>query len=90
MPGGGSATTLMTLGYDPEKQRYLGTWVGSMMTHMWVYDGELDASGNILTLSTEGPDLETEGKVAKYRDVIEFVTEDVRALTAHTQKEDGS
>lgn len=31
MPGGGTAATLMTLGYDPGKQKYLGTWVGSMI-----------------------------------------------------------
>ena len=54
MPDGGNATTMMTLGYDPQKKRYLGTWVGSMMTHMWVYDGALDAAGNVLTLDTEG------------------------------------
>src|SRR5262245_66093699 len=29
MPGGGMATTLMTLGYDPAKKRYVGTFVGS-------------------------------------------------------------
>src|SRR3546814_8051855 len=45
MPGGGAATTLMTLGYDPRRQRYVGTWVGSMMIHMWVYEGHLDDSG---------------------------------------------
>ena len=32
MPGGGTATMVMTLGYDPGKKRYVGTWVGSMMT----------------------------------------------------------
>jgi hypothetical protein len=26
---GDTATTIMTLGYDPQKQRYVGTWVGS-------------------------------------------------------------
>lgn len=43
MPGCGEANTMMTLGYDPQKQRYVGTWVGSMMTYLWLYDGELDA-----------------------------------------------
>ncbi len=45
MPGGSFGETLMTLGYNPETKRYIGTWVGSMLTHMWVYDGELDAEG---------------------------------------------
>src|SRR4029450_1377099 len=55
MPGGEPATTLMTLGYDPEKGRYVGTWVGSMMTHLWIYDGGLDAAGKVLTLGSRGP-----------------------------------
>jgi len=41
---------MMTLGYDPQKKRYLGTWIGSMMSHLWVYEVELDASGSVLTL----------------------------------------
>src|SRR5687768_10904266 len=51
MPGGGIANMLMTLGYDPKKNRYVGTWIGSMMTHMWIYDGSLDAAEKILTLN---------------------------------------
>src|SRR5690606_2828191 len=35
MPGCGAATTLMTLGYDPRRERYVGTWQGSMMDHLW-------------------------------------------------------
>src|SRR5687768_14671673 len=48
MPGGGLATTIMTLGYDPAKKLYLGTFIGSMMTHMWVYAGTRDAGGTVL------------------------------------------
>src|SRR3712207_1742920 len=50
MPGGGTATTLMALGYDPNKGRYVGTFIGSMMTHLWVYDGALNDSGRVLEL----------------------------------------
>lgn len=88
MPGGGQASMLMTLGYDPARKRFVGTWVGSMMTHLWVYDGALDADGRVLTLETEGPDFAS-GKLAKYRDVIELVSDDERRLTSHTLGEDG-
>ncbi len=27
MPGGGTATMMMTLGYDPQRKRYVGTWI---------------------------------------------------------------
>lgn len=88
MPGCGTATTMMTLGYDPQKQSFVGTWIGSMMTHLWVYDGELDASKNVLTLNSEGPSMSGEG-LAKYRDVIEFKSDDHRVLTSHALNNDG-
>jgi Protein of unknown function (DUF1579) len=87
MPGGGTATTLMTLGYDPQKQRYVGTFVGSMMTHLWVYNGALDAAGTVLTLDTEGPDMT--GKMAKFKDVIELKNDDHRLLRSQMLSDDG-
>ncbi len=89
MPGGGPATTIMTLGYDPRKKRYVGTFIGSMMTNLWVYDGSLDASGKVLTLDTEGPDMSAEGKMAKYKDIIEFKSDDHRLLTSRMLGGDG-
>lgn len=90
MPGGGAATTIMTLGYDPQKQRYVGTWIGSMMTHLWVYEGTLDPTGKVLTLETEGPDFSGgSGKMAKYKDMIRLESNDHRVLTSHVQGEDG-
>jgi Protein of unknown function (DUF1579) len=93
MPGGGTGTSLMTLGYDPQKKRYVGTWVGSMMTYLWVYDGELDESERVLVLDSEGPamdsDARSDGKMAKYRDRIEFKSDDHRVLTSSVLGEDG-
>ena len=94
MPGGGVAKMLMTLGYDPQRKRYVGTWVGSMMTHLWVYDGELDASGRVLTLNAEGPRFgpggTPDGTMAKYQDIIEFLSDDHRVLRSQTPDEDGN
>jgi hypothetical protein len=89
MPGGGTATMILTLGYDPQKKRYIGTWVGSMMSHMWVYNGTLDAAGNVLTLDTEGPSMAGDGKMAKYQDVIEFKSDDHRILASLVLGDDG-
>lgn len=89
MPGGGKANMLMTLGYDPQKQRFVGTWIGSMMTYLWVYEGTLDATERVLTLNAEGPSMGTEGKLAKYRDVIDFKSDDHRVLTSHMLSDDG-
>ncbi|HLF97661.1 MAG TPA: DUF1579 domain-containing protein [Methylococcaceae bacterium] len=89
MPGGGMANMLMTLGYDPQKGRFVGTWVGSMMTHLWVYDGSLDAEGRALTLNSEGPIFGEEDKLTRYRDVIEIKGDDQRVLTSHMLGKDG-
>jgi hypothetical protein len=70
-------------------KKYVGTWVASMMTKLWVYSGELDAAERMLTLETEGPDMVNEGKTTKYRDVIEFHSDDHRTLTSYALGEDG-
>jgi hypothetical protein len=80
---------MMTLGYDPQRKRYVGTWIGSMMTPLWVYDGALDAAERVLALQTEGPSMAAEGRMAKYKDVIEFKSDDERVLTSHIQGDDG-
>ena len=86
---GADATTIITLGYDPQKQRYVGTWIGSMMSYLWLYDGELDAAKKVLTLNSDGPDMTVEGKMAKYRDVIEFESDDHRVMTSYVLGDDG-
>ena len=90
MPDGGEARMQMTLGYDPEKSVFRGTWVGSMMTHMFVYEGTLDADQKVLTLETEGPSFKDDGKTARYRDVITLVSANERTLTSFGLQPDGS
>jgi hypothetical protein len=89
MPGGGIGTTLMTLGYDPARKRFVGTFVGSMMTHLWVYDGALDPDGKVLTLDAEGPSFVGDGKLVKYQDIIEFKSDDHRVLSSQALGDDG-
>ncbi len=81
MPDGSPATTVMTLGYDPAKKKFVGTFVGSMMTHLWVYEGELDEGRKVLTLDAEGPSFTDPNKTAKYKDTIEIKSDDHRVLT---------
>jgi hypothetical protein len=88
-PDGGEATSILTLGFDPAKGRFRGTFVSSMMTHLWIYDGELDAAGSVLTLDTEGPGYTGEG-TAQYRDTIELRDDDHRVHTSSYQQADGS
>lgn len=89
-PDGKPATTLMTLGYDPAKRKFVGTFVASMMTHLWQYEGTLDAGGTVLTLDCEGPSFAAEGKMANYQDVITLGDDGSRTLTSRFQADDGS
>ena len=90
MPGGGVARTCLTLGYDPQKQRFVGTWYGSMMYNLWVYEGSLDETGKRLVLETEGPDFAADGKTASYRETIELLTPDHRIFSSSMRGKDGT
>lgn len=86
---GGESVSLMTLGYDPAKEAFVGTFVSSMMTYLWIYDGgTLD--GDVLTLDAEGPSFTTEGEMARYRDTIELRGDDHRVLSSSYQNADGT
>lgn len=88
-PDGGEAQSVMTLGYDPVRKRFQGTFIVSMMTHLWIYDGgTLDAAGKVLTLEAEGPG--PDGKTARFRDFVEFLDDDTRTLSSAAQGPDGT
>ena len=90
MPGGGMAEMLMTLGYDADKKKFVGSWAGSMMTGMFFYEGQLDAAEKVLALDTEGPSFTGDGTTAKYQDVITINSKDERTLHSQTLQADGS
>jgi hypothetical protein len=82
-------THLLTLGYDPAQQKYVGTWVDSNTSLLWKYVGEVDATGKILTLEAEGPCPLRPGTLSKFRDVTEFKSADHRVFTSSMLGEDG-
>lgn len=89
MPGCGPSTAIMTLGYDPSRKQFVGTFIASMMTYMFSYTGSLDENERVLTLETEGPSMTAEGKMARYRDIIEIKGNDERTLTSRGLSDDG-
>ena len=89
MPDGTMGKTIMSLGYDPQTKRFVGTFIGSMMTHLWIYNGSLDAAGKVLTLDCEGPDFSGGAGLVPYQDVIEFVDDNHRTLTTRLRGPDG-
>lgn len=89
MPDGGTANMILTLGYDPNKARYVGTWIGSMMTYLWTYEGSVDPSGTKLTLDSEGPNMAVPGTMARFQDIHEFESADHRIVTSQILGDDG-
>jgi uncharacterized protein DUF1579 len=91
VPDGTPSTSIMTLGYDSQKKRFVGTFITSMMSHLWIYDdGELDEAARKLTLNAEGPGMSGDGSMAKYKDVIELKSDDHRVLSSHYLGDDGN
>ncbi len=88
-PDGEASQSIMTIGYDPQQQRYIGTFVASMMTHLWPYSGVRDANGNRLMLDSEGPRFDGAGR-AKYRDTIEVIDRDHWKFSGEVLMDDGS
>jgi hypothetical protein len=80
-------TGLITIGYDPQKKKYVGTWVCSMSDWQCSYEGT--AEEKVLTLNTEGPSPADPKKTVKMRDVIEIKDKDTHTLTSAIQGDDG-
>lgn len=89
MMGDKPMASSLTLGFNPKTKRYIGTWVDSTNSHMWHYDGSVDATGKILALDADGPDFNNPDKTAKYRDTFEIKSADHKILTSSAQGPDG-
>ena len=84
------AASIMTLGYDPEKRRYVGTFISWMMANLWIYDGEMEAGGKAIALHAEGPSFAMEGKTAPYVDRVEITSDDAWVMTSSTPDAEGT
>jgi hypothetical protein len=90
LPDGSPADWQVTLGYDPGRKRFVGTWVGSMMNFLWIYrDGFLDAAARVLTLEAEGPKFDGTPGTALFRDILTLESSDMRVLTGNVLGGDG-
>jgi Protein of unknown function (DUF1579) len=92
MPGPDSKPmrSIMTLGFDPERKKFVGTFVTACMTYLWLYEGSLDASRRVLTLDCEGPSFTGDGSMAKYQDIIEVVDQDTYLFSSRFLGADGN
>jgi len=87
---GQTFSSFMTLGYSPSQEAFVGTWVDSMQTQLWVYRGTLDPTGKILTLISEGPSMVDASVMTEFRDVIELKSKDQYLLNSSVKGPDGA
>jgi uncharacterized protein YndB with AHSA1/START domain len=89
MPGGGPARWTIAVGYDPAAKLFRGTFIGSMMPTMFVYEGRLSEDGKSLLLDTTGPAMSGEG-MARYRDIVTLEDDDTRILASEVEGPEGA
>lgn len=82
---GAPFTGILSLGYSPEKKKYIGTWIDSMTSYLWTYQGTVDATGKILTLEAEGPG--HDGKPAKFRETLTVKDKDHKEFSSSIEKD---
>jgi hypothetical protein len=87
MPGAGEMKGLMALGFDPGKGRFVGSWIGTPMASMFVYEGVLE--GNVLTLDCEGPAFDNPAEMAHYQDIVEVRSPNERVLRSQVLDAEG-
>jgi hypothetical protein len=83
-------TGLLTLGYDADKNQFVGSWVDSVCGFLWKYEGQLDEETNTLTLETQGPCPAGDGTVSNFKEVLQLKSKDHKVFTSSVQAEDGT
>lgn len=73
-------TNLLALGFDPDRERWVGTFVASAMPQLWVYDGTRE--GDALVLECDGPRFDGRPGIARYRDVYALEGDARRSLSS--------
>jgi Protein of unknown function (DUF1579) len=86
---GSTSHSLQTLGFEPDKGRFVGVFAGTMAPVLFHYHGELGEAGKALVLETEGPALFDDRVTDKYRDIIRIIDSDHREQIAQVLDANG-
>lgn len=81
--------SIITLGYDQARGKFVGSFIATMMTSFWVYEGTLDAAKKKLPLSSQGPRFDGKPGMGQYVDEIELVSQDEYIFRGRLQGDDG-
>lgn len=78
-----------TIGYDPERRKYIGTWIESTTENLRMYEGSLEEDGRVLIMETEGPCPMRAGAMTRFRERTEFHTDEHRVITSSILDDNG-
>jgi Protein of unknown function (DUF1579) len=71
-----------TTGYDPNKKKYITTWIDSMTPKLMIMEGTMDKDAKTFTETGEGTGMD--GKPAKFKSVSEYKDNDTINFTMYT------
>ena len=74
-------------GYDPNKKKYVGTWVDTMSTGFAAVESTYDASTKTISGVMEGPDMT--GKLMKMREIVQRTGANTRVFSMYAIGADG-
>jgi hypothetical protein len=77
-----------TMGYDQQKQKYVGTWIDSMKSGLFISEGTGDEHGKVFTMIAQGY-CDAEGKSITMKQVSEIKDHDHWTLTFLSPNPDG-
>lgn len=90
MPDKSPAFSRTTLGFNPKKQKFVGTFIASMMDYLWIYEGAIDDREIKISLETIGPNFGSpDQKLVDYLDVYEFEGSSRRYLKSFQRSPEG-
>ena len=72
-----------TYGYDPQKKKYVGTWIDSLGPYMMTTEGDYDEETETLTMKGDGPG--PDGKTMFTYEMSTCYKDGGRVMTMHMQ-----
>lgn len=76
-------------GYDPNKEKFVGTWTDSMTPTISLMSGEWDYEKQTMTHISKGTNPETGGEMIS-KNVVVYESDDAHTMTMFMKGEDGS
>jgi hypothetical protein len=86
--GGQPYTGHGQMGYDPQKKKYVGTWIDSMSPYLNLMEGDYDAETKTMTMISKSTNPET-GKPMTSRNVTQFHEDGSRTFTIYGPDDSG-